>query len=68
MEMWGMWEGMWLTRKDKQTYTWKWVWRMDMLWRTPEKAEKNEEKYMKKDECTKTIKEPDIAKGVIEND
>ena len=23
---------------------------------------------MKKDECTKTIKEPDIAKGVIEND
>ena len=32
------------------------------------KQRKNEEKYMKKDECTKTIKEPDIAKGVIEND
>merc|ERR1712240_862189 len=31
------------------------------------KQKKNEERYTKKDECTITIKEPDIAKGLTEN-
>merc|ERR1712240_58940 len=31
------------------------------------KQKKNEERYMKKDECKITIKEPDIAKGLTEN-
>ena len=32
------------------------------------KQKKIEEKYMKNSECTKIIKDPDIVKGVIEND
>ena len=31
------------------------------------KQKKNEERYTKEDECTITIKEPDIAKGLTEN-
>ena len=33
----------------------------------PRKQKENEERYTKEDECTLTIKEPDIAKGLTEN-
>ena len=33
----------------------------------PRKQKENEERYTKEDGCTLTIKEPDIAKGLTEN-